>query len=888
MNKSVFAVGRSLSLSFFIAILGLAFYVVPVQAQPKRAVDRPPAKIAPKVIPLAERLTSPRDSGRPLVDKLRSPRETLKTLFYAVALYDLFPEMMEDAVACLDLNALEPKPGIDDAIMLTLDLDQVLQTLSVPLRSVPHEGAGESAIIYDADGFNIALRHNSDGGWRIDAGTLKRLPAMNRAAAERRKKRPSDLSALRDGFTDPRAAMRQFMSAAANGDFYAAARALDLTSFSNEQRRQQGPALAQQLAFVMQRRGFVFRQEIPDLPDGPPYTWHADQTGRIALDRVRLPNGKDSWLFSKQTVRNVPKMYAAARAAEPVSQYVRLGLIVPALETDPHSPRTRQRPEEVPPHLGSPRAVLENFFRTIEAAEKDDSRWADALEFLDLENVPMADRGSLGIKLAAKLDAVLRKVHLDLSAVPNEWYAGHQVLGEGQGVRVEILRLRDGCWRFSQATVAKIPEMFDQLAGRASSDAGQGSHLDSARDTLITFQKSAGRHEFTMAARCLDLSEIYPSAQPELGPVLAFKLKYVLDHIGRIYVQEIPDNPEGPRFVLYRGDLGRIALDRETKEPGKGQWLFTADTVERIDLMFRAVLGQPVDESQQDLPGALIEPTFWETPGIWLRLNTPAWLQARAGFLELYQWLGLVVAVLVSWAGGRTLMTGILSRLVAWLLHRSGSALSTSFVISCLKPLTWLAGFWIFFELLTWLDFPVDIATTVFGTHKFLLAILFGWMGLRLVDLSMGIYLNSEVLKPHRSLSDMIMPVSMRITKMVVVLVIATYMIYQIGQIDLLTRFLTGLGVAGLAASLAAQDALKSFFGTLLLIGERAFKIGDRIQVASQAGIVEQVGFRATRLRTAEGSVLSIPNAVIASAPIENKGAQAVTNSSDEQFSKAA
>ena len=79
--------------------------------------------------------------------------------------------------------------------------------------------------------------------------------------------------------------------------------------------------------------------------------------------------------------------------------------------------------------------------------------------------------------------------------------------------------------------------------------------------------------------------------------------------------------------------------------------------------------------------------------------------------------------------------------------------------------------------------------------------------------------------------------------------------------------------MAGLAASLAAQDALKSFFGTLLLIGERAFKIGDRIEVGGKEGIVEQVGFRSTRLRTVEGSVLTVPNAVIASAPINNRGA---------------
>jgi MscS family membrane protein len=138
----------------------------------------------------------------------------------------------------------------------------------------------------------------------------------------------------------------------------------------------------------------------------------------------------------------------------------------------------------------------------------------------------------------------------------------------------------------------------------------------------------------------------------------------------------------------------------------------------------------------------------------------------------------------------------------------------------------------------------------------------------------MGIYTNTDLLRPHRNLSDMIVPVSMRLCKTVVLLVFTTYVVYQIGEIDLLGRFLTGLGVAGLAASLAAQDAMKSFFGTLLLIGERAFKIGDRILVGGTEGVVEQVGFRSTRLRTAEDSLLTIPNSIIAAAPIDNMGAR--------------
>jgi MscS family membrane protein len=216
------------------------------------------------------------------------------------------------------------------------------------------------------------------------------------------------------------------------------------------------------------------------------------------------------------------------------------------------------------------------------------------------------------------------------------------------------------------------------------------------------------------------------------------------------------------------------------------------------------------------------------------------------------------------------------TRLVAWLLRRSGSALSGSFVAAMLRPFTWVTAVWIFYLLLGGLDLPVRVAGSVFAAHKFLQAALFGWLGVRLMDLSMAIYTNSELLRPHRNLSDMVVPVSMRLGKMIMVLVVATYMIYQVGEIELLGRFLTGLGVAGLAASLAAQDALKSFFGTLLLIGERAFKIGDHIIVGGKEGVVEQVGFRSTRLRTVEDSLLTIPNAVIAAAPIDNMGARSL------------
>jgi len=861
--------------SWISTIFLLGLLVVSARAQPPQPAEAGPAPVPiprEKDIPLAQRLHSPRETDRPLADKLASPRETLKTLYFAVITYDLFPEMIHDAVACLDLDELQPRPTPEDAALLALDLEQVLQVLALPLCSAPDQEAGNRVLLHDGAGFTVALQRGPDHAWRFDAQTLRQLPVMRRAARERSRQRTVDLNAVREGFTDPRATLRHFVSDTAYGDFYAAAQALDLSALSDQQRREQGPILAQQLAFIQQRRGYLFRQEVPDQPDGPPYTWRADPHGRITLERVRQPDGKEAWLFNRQTVRNIPRMYAAVQALPPDSHYVRLGMIVPALQNTA-LPATRKRPEEVPPHLGSPRDLLQGFFRTLDAADTNDARLTEALEYLDLDNVPLAERAVLGGKLAIQLEAVLRKLSLDLSTVPSDWNSPAQILGESQGVRIEILRQRDGCWRISKATVGRVPEMFDKLAGKSRTETGRGSQLDSARDTLITFQAAAGHRDFALAANCLNLSEIHTSAREELGPVLAFKLKYVIDRLGRIYIQEISDNPDGPRYVLYRGELGRIVLDRQRDNHDKSSWQFNPETVHHIETMFRGVLGRSPDESQKDSAMLLAATSFWEMPGPWLRLQLPGWTEVRLGRLDLYQWLGLGLTVLASWVGARLTLL-VVSWLVTWVLRRSGSALSISFVAATLKPCTWLAAVWIFFLLLGVLDLPVAVASEVFAAKKFLLAAMFAWVCMRLMDLSMGVYTNSELLRPHRNLGDMIVPVAMRLGKTTVVLVVAAYMIYQVGEIDLLGRFLTGLGVAGLAASLAAQDALKSFFGTLLLIGERVFRIGDRISVGDIEGVVEQVGFRSTRLRTDEGTLLTVPNSVIAASAINNLGAR--------------
>jgi MscS family membrane protein len=804
--------------------------------------------------------------------KFATPRETLKTLYFSVIAYDYRPAVIEDAVACLAPDPTRRREFSESA-RLAVELDAVLRELCLPVNAAPEQPADNTATAYDADGFHIAFERQADGSWRFDQKTLERIPAMYRLAMERHRDMQTHRECMREQYTDPTSTMRRFMSDTMANDFYAAAMALDLSRLTIDQQRDQGPYLAQKLMFVIQRRGWIYFQEVPNNPEGVPYTWHADRDGRIVLERVHLAEGKDAWLFSRGTVRNLDQMYQAALKAAPDPHYVELGRVIPPVPADAATMGS-QRPASVPANLGSPQALLRGFFRAMEEADHNESRLMEAMNCLDLDAIPAAERPIRGPKLATKLDGVLRKLEVELASIPDSWNAPPQVLGQRQGLRVELARQRAGTWRVSQATVAKIEDFFNQLAAQEKADKGRIGHLESARDTMVYFLTAGNRHEDRRAAHCLDLDGVHPSARDEVGPVLAFKLKYVIDRIGRVYPQEIPDEPEGRRYIFHSSEMGRIVIARKNGDgPSKGKWLFTGETVEQIESMFLSVLGQPVDESVRTAPFVVREPAPWDTPGIWLRLRRPAWAGMAAGELEMYQWLGLLATLLVSWSLAKLWLVA-LRGVVVWLLGRSGSVLTAPYVACKLRPLVGVTTCWLFFKLLSTLDLPLAWLDTIMPARTFLMAGLLGWLGLQLIDLLMAVYTNSELLRPHRSLGDMIVPVCVRLLKGFVFLLVLTYIVYHVGRGESLLRLFTGLGAVGLAASLAAQDILKSFFGTLLLIGERSFKLGDRIKVDGHEGTVEQVGFRSTRLRTPDGAMVTIPNSTLASGSINNQGTE--------------
>lgn len=87
-----------------------------------------------------------------------------------------------------------------------------------------------------------------------------------------------------------------------------------------------------------------------------------------------------------------------------------------------------------------------------------------------------------------------------------------------------------------------------------------------------------------------------------------------------------------------------------------------------------------------------------------------------------------------------------------------------------------------------------------------------------------------------------------------------------------ITHLVTGISFGGVALAFAAQDTVKNFIGSVMLFTDKPFEVGDWIIVKGQEGIVEEIGFRTTRIRTFANSVVNIPNGSMSDSDIDNLG----------------
>jgi MscS family membrane protein len=141
------------------------------------------------------------------------------------------------------------------------------------------------------------------------------------------------------------------------------------------------------------------------------------------------------------------------------------------------------------------------------------------------------------------------------------------------------------------------------------------------------------------------------------------------------------------------------------------------------------------------------------------------------------------------------------------------------------------------------------------------------WFIFRFLDVVTQYLVNKYKDSEEKVVTSMF-PIITKVVKVFIIIIAFIMVIQNLGYS--VSSLLAGLGIGGLAVALAAQDTLANVFGSVMIFIDKPFIIGDWIVVKDVEGVVEDVGFRTTKIRTWERSEVSIPNSVVSKEIIQN------------------
>jgi MscS family membrane protein len=241
----------------------------------------------------------------------------------------------------------------------------------------------------------------------------------------------------------------------------------------------------------------------------------------------------------------------------------------------------------------------------------------------------------------------------------------------------------------------------------------------------------------------------------------------------------------------------------------------------------------------------------------------------KDGFiLEYWQWLGLLTIIIIGSLADKLVARILQLNIKHWQQKNSHFEEIDSTV---LRPLGLMAMALIWWAGLSFLNLPETAMVILSLAVKLLVSLSGVWSAFRLVDVFDSLLL-IKALKTHNKFDDLLVPM---ITKSLRVFVVVIGLIFIADNLNVdVSSLLAGLGLGGLAFALAAKDLLGNFFGSLTVLLDRPFHIGDWVVIGDVEGMVEEVGFRSTRVRTFYNSLITMPNSILTTTKIDNMGAR--------------
>jgi MscS family membrane protein len=157
---------------------------------------------------------------------------------------------------------------------------------------------------------------------------------------------------------------------------------------------------------------------------------------------------------------------------------------------------------------------------------------------------------------------------------------------------------------------------------------------------------------------------------------------------------------------------------------------------------------------------------------------------------------------------------------------------------------------------------------TLFSTFQIAIIFSLTWTFLRLVDF-FGLILMYRASLTESKSDDQLVSFIRESIKVVLVIFSIFFMLGTVFKLNV-ASLIAGLGIGGLAIALAAKESLENLLGSFTIFLDKPFTVGDTIKVGSIEGVVENIGFRSTRIRTGEKTIITVPNKKMVDGELDN------------------
>lgn len=400
-------------------------------------------------------------------------------------------------------------------------------------------------------------------------------------------------------------------------------------------------------------------------------------------------------------------------------------------------------------------------------------------------------------------------------------------------------------------TLKEVLDATDRTA-KAEKEISEVSKDPLGRDTPLStfhsFSKVLNERDFSRAVDYMDMRNL-PASLRDKGEEIARELKIIADTNIWVNPNTLSNKPEGHSDdgqPHYRDLLTRIDIPDE-----------------KVDILF-----QRVPDGHGNKIWKLSNKTVAEIPGLYehygygklgdrLSKLIPDYY---IGGMLLWQWIMLFAVMLLAFLAA-WLITALLS-----LFLRNNLSLRYRRLAKLIRgPIRFLIMVIIFRSNFSLIAPSIEIRAI--ASSNTLLIIAISWILMGLIEISLG-RLSDRMKQSGNTQTSVILKPLINLGKFIIMFIATLVWLDNLGF--KVSTLLAGLGVGGIAIGLAAQKSIENFIGAITLYASQPLKVGDFCRIGDTLGVVEEIGLRATTLRTLERTIVSIPNATLSHVDIEN------------------